>query len=145
MPNLAYSGSRPGVSLRCWAPGCPRRHSTCPHGAGCLGSLCAVSLAYVSQCLQVPRKPRPGTWCRALLPVCAGRRQSCLLVSSFLSPQHSIRALALRVLREILRNQPARFKNYAELTIMKTLEAHKDSHKEVSRVRGARPYVRPDV
>ncbi|KAJ7345900.1 hypothetical protein JRQ81_001850, partial [Phrynocephalus forsythii] len=37
------------------------------------------------------------------------------------------------VLREILRNQPARFKNYAELTIMKTLEAHKDSHKEVVR------------
>lgn len=36
------------------------------------------------------------------------------------------------MLREILRNQPARFKNYAELTIMKTLEAHKDSHKEVS-------------
>ncbi|CAG5866000.1 unnamed protein product [Menidia menidia] len=34
---------------------------------------------------------------------------------------------------EILRNQPARFKNYAELTIMKTLEAHKDSHKEVGR------------
>ena len=48
------------------------------------------------------------------------------------SPQHTIRALALRVLKEILRNQPARFKNYAELTIMKTLEAHKDSHKEVS-------------
>lgn len=47
-------------------------------------------------------------------------------------PQHTIRALALRVLKEILRNQPARFKNYAELTIMKTLEAHKDSHKEVS-------------
>ncbi|KAF5910881.1 hypothetical protein HPG69_004972 [Diceros bicornis minor] len=47
--------------------------------------------------------------------------------------KHSIRALALRVLREILRNQPARFKNYAELTIMKTLEAHKDSHKEVVR------------
>lgn len=45
--------------------------------------------------------------------------------------QHTIRALALRVLKEILRNQPARFKNYAELTIMKTLEAHKDSHKEV--------------
>lgn len=39
--------------------------------------------------------------------------------------------MALRVLKEILRNQPARFKNYAELTIMKTLEAHKDSHKEV--------------
>lgn len=45
--------------------------------------------------------------------------------------QYTIRALALRVLKEILRNQPARFKNYAELTIMKTLEAHKDSHKEV--------------
>ncbi|TKC46710.1 hypothetical protein EI555_014355, partial [Monodon monoceros] len=45
---------------------------------------------------------------------------------------HSIRALALRVLRETLRSQPARFKHYAELTIMKTLEAHKDSHKEVS-------------
>lgn len=46
--------------------------------------------------------------------------------------QHTIRALALRVLKEILKNQPARFKNYAELTIMKTLEAHKDSHKEVN-------------
>lgn len=51
------------------------------------------------------------------------------LCSRFL--QHTIRALALRVLKEILRNQPVRFKNYAELTIMKTLEAHKDSHKEV--------------
>ncbi len=47
-------------------------------------------------------------------------------------PQHTIRALALRVLKEIMRSQPARFKNYAELTIMKTLEAHKDCHKEVS-------------
>lgn len=56
--------------------------------------------------------------------------------SFLLVPQHSIRALALRVLREILRNQPARFKNYAELTIMKTLEAHKDSHKEVSQPHG---------
>ncbi|KTG02822.1 hypothetical protein cypCar_00042121, partial [Cyprinus carpio] len=32
-----------------------------------------------------------------------------------------------------MRSQPARFKNYAELTIMKTLEAHKDCHKEVVR------------
>lgn len=46
--------------------------------------------------------------------------------------QHVIRALALRVLKEILNRQPWRFKNYAELTIMKTLEAHKDPHKEVS-------------
>uniref|UniRef100_A0A4W3HXI8 Cytoplasmic linker associated protein 1 n=1 Tax=Callorhinchus milii TaxID=7868 RepID=A0A4W3HXI8_CALMI len=56
-----------------------------------------------------------------------------LLLETLGDKDHSIRALALRVLREILRNQPARFKNYAELTIMKTLEAHKDSHKEVLR------------
>lgn len=47
--------------------------------------------------------------------------------------QHVIRTLALRVLREILNKQPWRFKNYAELTIMKALEAHKDPHKEVFR------------
>ncbi|KAF3824543.1 hypothetical protein GH733_008828 [Mirounga leonina] len=59
-----------------------------------------------------------------------------LLLETLGDKDHSIRALALRVLREILRNQPARFKNYAELTIMKTLEAHKDSHKEVSQASG---------
>lgn len=79
--------------------------------------------------------PGLGAWpCRALLASMFSEALYCLLTSSFpLVLQHSIRALALRVLREILRNQPARFKNYAELTIMKTLEAHKDSHKEVSR------------
>ncbi|XP_032412036.1 CLIP-associating protein 1-B-like isoform X14 [Xiphophorus hellerii] len=56
-----------------------------------------------------------------------------LLLETLGDKDHSVRALALRVLKEILRNQPARFKNYAELTIMKTLEAHKDSHKEVVR------------
>uniref|UniRef100_A0A1A8QUN0 Cytoplasmic linker associated protein 2 n=3 Tax=Nothobranchius TaxID=28779 RepID=A0A1A8QUN0_9TELE len=56
-----------------------------------------------------------------------------LLLETLCDKDHTIRALALRVLKEILRNQPARFKNYAELTIMKTLEAHKDSHKEVVR------------
>uniref|UniRef100_A0A7N8XLZ1 Cytoplasmic linker associated protein 1 n=1 Tax=Mastacembelus armatus TaxID=205130 RepID=A0A7N8XLZ1_9TELE len=56
-----------------------------------------------------------------------------LLLEMLGDKDHTIRALALRVLKEILRNQPARFKNYAELTIMKTLEAHKDSHKEVVR------------
>uniref|UniRef100_A0A665VXX8 Cytoplasmic linker associated protein 1a n=1 Tax=Echeneis naucrates TaxID=173247 RepID=A0A665VXX8_ECHNA len=56
-----------------------------------------------------------------------------LLLETLSDKDHTIRALALRVLKEILRNQPARFKNYAELTIMKTLEAHKDSHKEVVR------------
>ncbi|KAM4559766.1 CLIP-associating protein 1-B-like isoform 11-T12 [Odontesthes bonariensis] len=56
-----------------------------------------------------------------------------LLLETLGDKDHTIRALALRVMKEILRNQPARFKNYAELTIMKTLEAHKDSHKEVVR------------
>ncbi|KAM7176684.1 CLIP-associating protein 2 isoform 5-T5 [Macrochelys suwanniensis] len=56
-----------------------------------------------------------------------------LLLETLGDKEHAIRALALKVLREILRNQPARFKNYAELTIMKTLEAHKDIHKEVVR------------
>ncbi|XP_034416864.1 CLIP-associating protein 1a isoform X7 [Cyclopterus lumpus] len=54
-----------------------------------------------------------------------------LLLETLGDKDHTIRALALRLLKEILRNQPARFKNYAELTIMKTLEAHKDSHKEL--------------
>lgn len=85
----------------------------------------------VSRRLRALSAPDPADGCR-------------LLTSSFPPvPQHSIRALALRVLREILRNQPARFKNYAELTIMKTLEAHKDSHKEVSRPKpGMRKQVR---
>ncbi|KAM9487443.1 CLIP-associating protein 1a isoform 4-T4 [Clarias gariepinus] len=56
-----------------------------------------------------------------------------LLLETLGDKDHTIRAMALRVLKEILRIQPARFKNYAELTIMKTLEAHKDSHKEVVR------------
>ncbi|MGH0124604.1 UNVERIFIED_CONTAM: hypothetical protein FKN15_019445 [Acipenser sinensis] len=56
-----------------------------------------------------------------------------LLLETLGDKEHTIRALALRVLKEILNRQPARFKNYAELTIMKTLEAHKDPHKEVIR------------
>ncbi|XP_048781374.2 CLIP-associating protein 2-like isoform X34 [Ostrea edulis] len=44
-----------------------------------------------------------------------------------------VRALALRVLREILKNQPSRFKDYTELTILRILEAHKDSEREVVR------------
>ncbi|XP_035500620.2 CLIP-associating protein 1-B isoform X15 [Scophthalmus maximus] len=56
-----------------------------------------------------------------------------LLLETLGDKDHTIRALALRVLKEILKNEPLRFKNYAELTIMKTLEAHKDSHKEVVR------------
>ncbi|XP_057171820.1 CLIP-associating protein 2 isoform X21 [Ursus arctos] len=56
-----------------------------------------------------------------------------LLLETLGDKEPTIRALALKVLREILRHQPARFKNYAELTVMKTLEAHKDPHKEVVR------------
>ncbi|XP_019119777.1 CLIP-associating protein 2 isoform X4 [Larimichthys crocea] len=56
-----------------------------------------------------------------------------LLLETMGDREHVIRTLALRVLREILSKQPWRFKNYAELTIMKALEAHKDPHKEVVR------------
>ncbi|XP_067686714.1 CLIP-associating protein 1-like isoform X17 [Haliotis asinina] len=42
-----------------------------------------------------------------------------------------IRALAIKVLREILKKQPDRFKDYSELTILRILEAHKDPAKEV--------------
>ncbi|XP_064193959.1 CLIP-associating protein 2-like isoform X22 [Anguilla rostrata] len=56
-----------------------------------------------------------------------------LLLETLGDREHVIRAMALRVLKEILNRQPARFKNYAELTIMKALEAHKDPHKEVVR------------
>jgi len=39
--------------------------------------------------------------------------------------------MALRVLREMVRCQPQPFHSYAELTILKLLEAHKDPVKEV--------------
>ena len=45
--------------------------------------------------------------------------------------QVQVRSLALRVLREILRNQSRRFEEYAELTMLRILEAHKDPAKEV--------------
>uniref|UniRef100_A0A673C976 Cytoplasmic linker associated protein 2 n=1 Tax=Sphaeramia orbicularis TaxID=375764 RepID=A0A673C976_9TELE len=54
-----------------------------------------------------------------------------LLLETMGDREHTIRRLALLVLSEILSKQPWRFKNYAELTIMKALEAHKDPHKEV--------------
>ncbi|XP_061432469.1 LOW QUALITY PROTEIN: CLIP-associating protein 1-like [Lethenteron reissneri] len=56
-----------------------------------------------------------------------------LLLEALVDSEPSIRALSLRVLREILRTQPSRFKNYAELTIMKILDAHRDPQKEVLR------------
>ncbi|XP_071943442.1 CLIP-associating protein 1-B-like isoform X4 [Antedon mediterranea] len=56
-----------------------------------------------------------------------------LMLETLGDSEATIRALALRVLREILRNQPDRFKDYVELTILKILEAHKDSQTEVVR------------
>uniref|UniRef100_A0A4W5QB34 Cytoplasmic linker associated protein 1a n=1 Tax=Hucho hucho TaxID=62062 RepID=A0A4W5QB34_9TELE len=44
-----------------------------------------------------------------------------LLLETLGDKDHNIRALALRVLKEILRNQPARFKNYVQLLIFFTL------------------------
>ena len=41
------------------------------------------------------------------------------------------RSLSLRALKELLKYQPCRFTDYAELTIMKVLDAHKDPVKEV--------------
>ena len=56
-----------------------------------------------------------------------------LLLETLGDVDGQVRALALRVLREILRNEPHRFRDYAELTMLKILEAHKDAEKEVVR------------
>uniref|UniRef100_UPI00358FFD98 CLIP-associating protein 1-like isoform X2 n=2 Tax=Myxine glutinosa TaxID=7769 RepID=UPI00358FFD98 len=56
-----------------------------------------------------------------------------LLMEILNDKEPSLRSLAVCVLRELLQHQPARFKNYAELTIIKILEAHKDTQKEVVR------------
>lgn len=108
----------------------------CPPGAGCVESLGQVSSEMCVEASAGEAARETQRWVlspRTPPSVRIAKAVRCALMSSFPSAlQHSIRALALRVLREILRNQPARFKNYAELTIMKTLEAHKDCHKEVS-------------
>ncbi|XP_077584427.1 CLIP-associating protein 1a isoform X10 [Stigmatopora nigra] len=77
--------------------------------------------------LKITRDDSPAVWDEHFKTILL------LLLETLGDKDHTIRALALRVLKEILKNQPARFKNYAELTIMKTLEAHRDSHKEVVR------------
>ncbi|XP_069472832.1 CLIP-associating protein 1 isoform X31 [Ambystoma mexicanum] len=83
--------------------------------------------AALCELLKITREDDMGVWDEHFKTILL------LLLETLGDKDYSIRALALRVLREILKNQPARFKNYAELTIMKTLEAHKDSHKEVLR------------
>jgi CLIP-associating protein 1/2 len=61
--------------------------------------------------------------------------RTCLLMlfETMGDREHVIRTLALRVLREFLKHQQHRFQPFAEITILKTLEAHKDPSKEVVR------------
>ncbi|XP_075263181.1 CLIP-associating protein 2-like isoform X3 [Convolutriloba macropyga] len=56
-----------------------------------------------------------------------------MLFETMSDKEPTIRALVLRVLREFLKHQQHRFQQYAEITILKTLDAHKDSHKDVVR------------
>ena len=55
-----------------------------------------------------------------------------MLFETMSDKEPSIRALVLRVLKEFLKYQQHRFQKYSEITILKTLDAHKDSHKDVS-------------
>uniref|UniRef100_A0A0L8G8Y4 TOG domain-containing protein n=1 Tax=Octopus bimaculoides TaxID=37653 RepID=A0A0L8G8Y4_OCTBM len=54
-----------------------------------------------------------------------------ILLETLADDDYKIRGLTLCVLRDILHNQPTRFKDYAELTILKVLESHKDLIREV--------------
>uniref|UniRef100_A0A914W2I6 TOG domain-containing protein n=1 Tax=Plectus sambesii TaxID=2011161 RepID=A0A914W2I6_9BILA len=56
-----------------------------------------------------------------------------LLIETLGDSDFEIRSQALRVLKEICLSQAARFRDYAELTVMRVLEAHKDGEKEVVR------------
>ncbi|XP_022241133.1 CLIP-associating protein 2-like [Limulus polyphemus] len=56
-----------------------------------------------------------------------------LLIATMADADGSIRTLALKTLCELLKMQARRFHGYGELTILKILDAHKDSEKEVQR------------
>lgn len=56
-----------------------------------------------------------------------------LLIETLGDRDVDIRAQALRVLKEVCLCQAARFRHYAELTVLRVLEAHKDTEKEVVR------------
>ncbi|KAL5010946.1 hypothetical protein ScPMuIL_013251 [Solemya velum] len=56
-----------------------------------------------------------------------------MLLETLGDNQSSIRSAALRTLREILRKEPSRFREYSELTILRILEAHKDQDRSVVR------------
>lgn len=54
-----------------------------------------------------------------------------LLLETLGDQQAVIRAQALQALRELIKFEKHRFDHYAELTILKVIEAHKDPDKEV--------------
>ncbi|ESO13011.1 hypothetical protein HELRODRAFT_63102, partial [Helobdella robusta] len=56
-----------------------------------------------------------------------------VLLETLTDVDGSIRALSLRVLSEFLRCHAPRFQEYVELTVVRSLEAHKDPVKEVTR------------
>ncbi|KAL8621733.1 hypothetical protein ACOMHN_061868 [Nucella lapillus] len=56
-----------------------------------------------------------------------------ILIETFNDTDKTMRMDALIVFRSILKRQAARFKDYAELTILKICEAHKDPSKDVQR------------
>lgn len=55
-----------------------------------------------------------------------------LLLETLGDQQAHTRAQALQVLRELVKWEKHRFDHYAELTILKVMEAHKDPNKDVS-------------
>jgi hypothetical protein len=69
------------------------------------------------------------------------RQDPCWCLVYFDIFQIKIRAIALRCLREILRHQPRRFCDYAELTTLRILEAHKDPDWRVRNVVMVNTYV----
>ncbi|XP_074652208.1 CLIP-associating protein 1-B-like isoform X3 [Tubulanus polymorphus] len=57
-----------------------------------------------------------------------------MLLETLGDNEDQIRAFTLEALKELLVSQSSRFKDYAELTILRILEAHKDTVREVVRV-----------
>uniref|UniRef100_A0A1I8I5Z4 TOG domain-containing protein n=1 Tax=Macrostomum lignano TaxID=282301 RepID=A0A1I8I5Z4_9PLAT len=56
-----------------------------------------------------------------------------ILLETLGDNEADIRALALTVLQELIRAQPRRLSNYTELTLLKILEAHRDTDKLVAK------------
>ncbi|XP_061411128.1 CLIP-associating protein 2-like isoform X4 [Lethenteron reissneri] len=53
------------------------------------------------------------------------------LTDAVADPDHTVRMLALHVLREMALNRPESFASHVEVAVIRTLEAHRDPHKEV--------------